>query len=558
MSSGPDSIISYHQATKHSTYKLAPGPGFLDWSSQPNPFRRYPGARQIRLPLPPESSVLYHQSLLGLVSPQPLNVTSISQLFYNSLSLSAWKSFAGTTWALRVNPSSGNLHPTEAYLACGAVEGLMERGAISHYQPSDHALELRTSLCQEEWKSLAGGQENAVMVGLSSIPWRESWKYGERAYRYCQLDLGHALAALCLSAAGLGWRTELLDDFATTELEELMGISAMGEEGEHGECILLIGPAEAASKGSRRLKIPGSGRGWEGGPNILSSRHVHWPLVEEAFEAARKPDISAWCEPRTAVSRSANGSEPYSERDEEDTLQTHMKMAGWIRDTPDTLRDIVRSRRSAQTMDGRTGMSIEQFFRMLALTHLRGVPPLRLLPWRPRVHLAVFVHRVEGLDKGLYLLVRDREQESKLRSLLSPDFLWEPLQGLPEALDLYLLARGDFRDVSMRLACNQPIASDGCISLAMLAEFKRPLLEVGPWFYPRLFWECGMIGQMLYLEATLAGFQGCGIGCFFDDLAHRLLGLKGLEFQDLYHFAIGGAVEDRRLTTLPAYGEGGY
>jgi nitroreductase len=35
--------------------------------------------------------------------------------------------------------------------------------------------------------------------------WREAWKYGERAFRYCQLDVGHAVGALAYAAALLGW-----------------------------------------------------------------------------------------------------------------------------------------------------------------------------------------------------------------------------------------------------------------------------------------------------------------------------------------------------------------
>jgi hypothetical protein len=62
-----------------------------------------------------------------------------------------------------------------------------------------------------------------------------------------------------------------------------------------------------------------------------------------------------------------------------------------------------------------------------------------------------------------------------------------------------------------------------------------------------------MIGQVLYLEAEAAGLQGTGIGCFFDDPMHELLGLTGTGYQDLYHFTVGGAVEDNRLATLPAY-----
>jgi hypothetical protein len=36
---------------------------------------------------------------------------------------------------------------------------------------------------------------------------------------------------------------------------------------------------------------------------------------------------------------------------------------------------------------------------------------------------------------------------------------------------------------------------------------------------------------------------------------HELLGLKDRKYQDLYHFTVGGHVEDTRLTTLPSYPE---
>ena len=87
----------------------------------------------------------------------------------------------------------------------------------------------------------------------------------------------------------------------------------------------------------------------------------------------------------------------------------------------------------------------------------------------------------------------------------------------------------------------------------MVAEFERPLRSHGAWFYPRLFWEAGAIGQVLYLEAEAAGIRSTGIGCYFDDAMHDILGLEDTTYQDLYHFTVGGAVEDTRLTTHPAY-----
>ena len=87
--------------------------------------------------------------------------------------------------------------------------------------------------------------------------------------------------------------------------------------------------------------------------------------------------------------------------------------------------------------------------------------------------------------------------------------------------------------------------------MAMIAEFEPSLRHHGPWFYRRLFWETGLIGQVLYLEAEAAGVRATGIGCFFDDPVHQVMGFKDASFHSLYHFATGVAVEDSRLTTLP-------
>ena len=87
----------------------------------------------------------------------------------------------------------------------------------------------------------------------------------------------------------------------------------------------------------------------------------------------------------------------------------------------------------------------------------------------------------------------------------------------------------------------------------MLAEFRETLDGFGPWFYRCLYWETGVVGQVLYLEAEASGIRGTGIGCFFDDLTHQVFGIEGDRFQVLYHFTMGGAVDDPRLRTSPPY-----
>ena len=179
--------------------------------------------------------------------------------------------------------------------------------------------------------------------------------------------------------------------------------------------------------------------------------------------------------------------------------------------------------------------------------------PWDALWWQPRLHLAIFLHRVDGLAPGLYLHPRGARAADRLKTAMRRGFLWEPTQAAPA---LFLLVEGDYRRVAQRLSCDQEIAADGFFSLAMIAEFDGSLREHGPAFYRHLFWESGVIGQVMYLEAEAAGARATGIGCFYDDPVHEALGLSGHDFQSLYQFSVGIPVEDERLTTEPGYSWG--
>jgi SagB-type dehydrogenase family enzyme len=253
-----DTIFAYHQATKHHFNRFADGPGRLDWATQPDPFRRYSGASLIKLAhvLPDDEPPYAAGFQIGHVPPAPADFAGISRLFLDSLALSAWKQYGGERWALRVNPSSGNLHPTEGYLLCGPAPGLTETPIVAHYAPREHALEVRAAFPLAMWQAMTAGLPPAtVLVGLTSIHWREAWKYGQRAYRYCQHDVGHALAAISIAAAGLGWQAHLLDGLSTDQVAALLGVAGQsGPEAEHADCLVAIFPHGRDLEGFRNLQ----------------------------------------------------------------------------------------------------------------------------------------------------------------------------------------------------------------------------------------------------------------------------------------------------------------
>jgi SagB-type dehydrogenase family enzyme len=523
-------VRAYHQRSKHGFGAYARGPGQMDWATQPDPFRRYAGAPVLELPLAAGRFPVPYADLFrpGAVPVQPVTRESIAVLLELSFGLSAWKGYAGDRWALRCNPSSGNLHPTEAYVAAGQNTGL-EPG-IHHYVSHDHALEQR---CR------AGLPFRGLLVGLSSIHWREAWKYGERAFRYCQHDVGHALAALRYAAGVLGWSVALLDGWSDADMAALLGLDReqdfAGAEAEVPDLLCRVhagGPEAEAPPDIDALLTAVRNGAWQGTANRLSRRHLHaWPVIDEVHEAAAKPRTSP--QPQCFPEMPA-------------LLPTPCELSA---------PELIKQRRSAQAFDGVTAISAKALFRMLDATLPRvGLPPFDAWPWPPRVHLLLFVHRVSGLPPGLYLFCRSEDAVAKLRAAIKPEYGFTPAEGAPEHLRLFHLLRADTRQAARALSCHQEIASHGAFSLGMLAEFDGVLEEEGAWAYRRLFWETGMIGQVLYLEAEAAGVRGTGIGCFFDDPVHEVLGLKDMEFQSLYHFTVGGPIVDDRLETLPPYG----
>lgn len=525
--------LAYHQRTKHHLHQYARALGYLDWATQPDPFRTFTGAPRTDLPLLADRLTTPFTDLYrpGALAAKPLSVDGIAVLFELALGLSAWKQYRGARWALRCNPSSGNLHPTEGYAVVPSLPGLS--AGVYHYLSRDHCLEHRCAF--DPAVVLPPG---TFLIGLSSIHWRESWKYGERAFRYCQHDIGHAIASVRYAAAALGWSAALLDHLADDAVATLLGLDHVASfagvkppDREHPEAVLLVRTSPADGWLSGELPIPALGKApWCGQANPLSPEHVDWPVVDHVTAATWKPATSL-------QQRAGN-----------------ILLPTVIPTSTATAATLIRQRRSCLGLDGTTSIADRAFYAMLDhLLPRPGVPPWDALPWEAHIHAGVFVHRIRGLAPGLYAFERSPAVHDRLQAATHGAFAWKRVAGCPDHLRLFLLAEGDFQDVARVVSCNQEIASDGAFSLGMIADFGDRNRSGAAWWYRRLFWEAGVLGQVLYLEAEAAGVRGTGIGCYFDDVFHDRLGLSGDEFQDLYHFTVGGPVDDLRLTSLPPY-----
>ncbi len=507
-------ILAYHARTKHHLDRYAAGPATLDWDAQPDPFRHWRDTPVIALPRDAARLETPWSELNSTRPPAPADLASLGRLLQLACAITAWKQYGDSRWALRAHPSSGNLHPTETWVIARGLPDLAD--GLYHYQARSHSLELRASEPGES----GGGP--GLWLGFSSIAWREAWKYGERAFRYCQLDLGHVLAAVSHAAALLGWAPRAVP-LEWAALSTMLGLDRSedyaGVEAEEADLLLaLTGEAMPPTHWQR----------WHGRPNRLDPQPMyHWPVIDEAASASRgaTPELPA------------------------------LPAAGAPAILPESIATpaaaILLKRRSAQAFDPTASLPSNGLRSLLAALLPGGSPVWRLWTAPARVHPLLFAHRIEGLAPGLYALPRSESGLIGMGEAMRPEFEWRPAD---PTLPLYRLVAARSERTARTLCCHQDIAAHAAFSLAFVAEFAAPIRQ-NPAAWRHLHWEAGMLGHALTLAAEAMGWRGTGIGCFFDDADHELLGLTDDRFQVLYHFAVGRPLDDPRITTLPAYAD---
>jgi SagB-type dehydrogenase family enzyme len=497
-------LFAYHHATKHSYHSVRANAHFLDWHNQPSPFRTYEGAPLITLPAEPgfpkagtfatmavlaEGARTTKGSKSEYREEIQLDVTWLSRLLWHSMAISAWKKVprTGYRYSLRVNPSSGNLHPTETYLALLGFTGVDD--GLYHYRADRHALELRS---RGDWTEqiaralvLPWAAESPLIVGLTSIFWREAWKYRDRAYRYCCHDLGHAMMSLLLVARALELPGGVVAHFSDLRLTHALGLA----ESDDAPMAFLVFPPQSPFG---RLPAPPQQEP-AGVPNELSAEEVPYYLLLGMHRSTILPDPVG---PLPRISPVNVG-----------TAHDQPSLPDAARDTP--LGPTVRQRRSALDFDARTPPMEHDKVEQLLDFATRDWPA----DWRGNfsgettpveggddfVTLYLYFHRVRDCEPGVY-----RWDKSSRR--------------------LEQLHRGNVERVAAYLSLEQPLAENACFAVSMIADLAEAARVFGNRGYRYAHFEAGAIGQRLYVGAEALGWNATGIGAFYDDDVHRYLG----------------------------------
>jgi SagB-type dehydrogenase family enzyme len=558
--------LSYHKSTKHSYGSVRTHAHHLDWANQPDPFRFYRGAEAVKLPrdltLPPIETLEILSSHSRFSSPAPSSAppshtgvaplqaaSLLGNLLWHSMAISAWKQVRGTDirYSLRVNPSSGNLHPTETHLITSGFSDLAD--GVYHYFVLEHALECRrTGRLSLGLATLVGTPWIAqcpVIVVLTSIFWRESWKYRSRAYRYCNHDTGHAAASILVAARALGFNGCAVGNFPDEPIAKMVGVDQTDERP------MLILPLWPQRVNREKEELGRSDAGKEtrpedfrimaekdgiapierisplmGAPNALSNEVVPYPLIDAVHESTLLIDVDEFPFHPSAM-----------DSGEIDNAMEHPRIdLPRIAPSSEVIGTVVRRRRSALNYDPQMGdISFDQFSALMLSAQAgfcadwkvnlpaMGEPPRVDAPGgRDWIRLYLYVHRVRDMEAGLYL--------------------YHPRQ---HALEQF--AKANLQRAAAYLSLEQTLAGNSCVTFSMVADLDAALKAFGNRGYRYCHNEAGFIGQQLYLAAEALGFNATGIGAFYDDDVHNFLQIEPGQGQVIYHFSVGHAVFDDRL-----------
>lgn len=491
----------YHRQTSYTRNKI--GGHAMDWANQPDVFKTFPDAETVSLPkvisLPDENlSEVLSVSADEKTAPR-LNTDRLSQILMLAHALTAKARYAGVEFYFRNVASAGALYPFEIYVGARNVKGLND--GVYHHSLALHALaRLRKGdPDQAAAHAIEGRSERTpptLRLFLTSIFFRSSWKYRDRAYRYNLLDTGHLVENLTLALTSMGFPYRLRYDFDDEKVNDLLCLDSHREV-----CLAVVEVWSAEDEvvpvspplGSAHRDLP------EAGP--IAAVETDYPLIRDAHAGSASVKSSSRDHPKMldSVGLDLRSAEPLPD----------------IENRPEVLNyaDAVMKRRSSRNFvpeELSAGRLVALLDSLCADYDGSGGPRLSV---GDTLAVGFLSGSVEDLDPGFYMLDLD-------------------------AKEISLVREGRFLNEMTHICLDQGWLANCALHFVFLTNIGALERRFGPRAYRHAMLNAGRLGQRLYVAATSMKLGCCGIGAFFDDEAASLLGVDN-ETSMLYLVAAG-------------------
>ncbi len=476
-----NSAREYHEKTKYTFDDVKTAYHEIDSRSKPESRKSFPGKPRIDLPQAAGDTTETLQAAyrtsrqfgrFRMISDSPVSFEDVALLLHMCNGVTRARDFRTGKIFLRAAPTASGLYPVETYFFANHVKGL-EQG-IYYFSPEENCLIRIAERDIQKNIFEAGFQlqflENAPLtIFFNSVFSRSSWKFRDRAYRYCLMDAGYIGENLVLGAASVGLSANLLGDFNDDEINRLLQIDGTDEavvmmavigqdageyrEGHYSFGMLTPGEDHIGENETNLTQKIHQKSGHSNSATNLTTVNVSFPFDRVPSKKVPGENLVDLPEPEKLLGKSV-------------------------------LKTISQRRSSYNFL--RVSISLQEL--SIVLFNLRFVP---VLYDYPAFFIYVVINDAQDTQNGIYLYH-------------------------PDAHKLELLRAGTFRgDLSYLTLAQDAIFN--CSAAIFFSTYFEDIDIFANRGYRYALFDTGMLGENIYLTSTSLGLAVRGIGNFFDD-----------------------------------------
>ena len=475
---GPNTAMEYHEATKHSEISLRTSGHYLDWENKPSPFKVYRNLPSIPLPRdfphPQEPALKAIRGELPRKTVKKPDLAVLAEILYFSAGLTRKMRFGNEPYYMRAASATGALYPIELYLVSGDIPGL--KAGVYHFNPIDFSL---VQLRKGDFRSdlALASDETSVSspftIVMTSLAWRNAWKYEARSYRHWFWDSGVITGNLLATCASEGLTCKLALGFVDNMVDKLLGLEEL-KEASVGLAVVGAGLGPRAQ--AEHKEIPALHLNIE----PLSKEEADYPIIWDAHKAGELVNQSE-------VEKWRHGFKPRLERliPVGPVVPLHP-----LKEEPSTPLAEVILRRGSSRRFAQQPISFEALSTVLQASSV-PVPSDFLPEDESLIDFYFIANDVDGLPSGSYYY--DQETES-----------------------LEQLKLGKFRSISGYLSLGQPLFSQVSVMFFLTTDLNHVSESFGNRGYRAAQFEAGVRAGKLYLSSYALGLGASG-STFYDD-----------------------------------------
>lgn len=266
--------LNYHELTKHS--KILNNYS-LDWDNKPLTFKFYKDL--ISIPLPIDFPYPKKETLVTLNrtisefdgTNKKINKKLLAQLLFFSYGVNRKIKTDYGIYFTRTASATGALYPTELYLSCFGISGI--KNGLYHFCPGTFTISpIRYGDYRYILYKQIGNKDfisSKLVFIVTSIVYRNSWKYRDRSYRHLFWDSGVIISNLLAVCSANSLPVKIFMGFIDTEINRLLCLTS------HELVICLI----AVGKSFKKSVV------------VSNTKSIHHEIIESQLKYNEYPEI---------------------------------------------------------------------------------------------------------------------------------------------------------------------------------------------------------------------------------------------------------------------------